>query len=175
MKWRFAGKFLLTFSLLLVVWWRFDVATRYRGAALATAQLVSPVVNGWWLDYDRPGLPNDITFRRGDRQLPMWLQLPALSMALMPFLSLVAATPGLGWKRGAVIAIFGSVLFFLVHVIIVLVYPLIMDRPNVIKDTLGVFSGLVAFVVAPLGLWFVLTYPALRSIWQLGPQRAARP
>ena len=174
MKWRFAGTFLLMFAILIVVWWRFDVATRYRGCALATAQLVSPVVNGWWLDYDRPGLSNDVVFRRGDLQLPMLLQLPALSMGLMPFLSLVVATPGLGWKRATVTAIGGAVLYFLVDVIIVLAYPPIMDHPNIVKDTLGVFSGLVAFVVAPLGLWFVLTYPALRSIWQLGPQRPVR-
>ena len=170
MKWRFAGKFLLTFAVLIVVWWRFDVATRYRGAALATAQLVSPVVNGWWLDYDRPGLSSDVVFRRSDRELAMLLQLPALSMGLMPFLSLVVATPGLGGKRAAVTAIGGAGLYFLVDVIIVLAYPPIMDRPNVVKDTLGVFSGLVAFVVAPLGLWFVLTYPALRTVWQLGPR-----
>lgn len=174
MKWRFAAKFLLTFAVLLVVWWRGDVATRYRSAALATAQLVSPVVNGWWLDYDRPGLVDPVTFRRGDRELAMLLQLPALSMGLMPFLSLVVATPGLGWKRTTLTALGGAVLYFFVHVVVVLAYPLIMDHPNVIKDTLGVFSGLVAFVVAPLGLWFVLTYPALRSIWQLGPQPAAR-
>lgn len=174
MKWRFAGKFLLMFAVLIAVWWRLDVATRYRGAALATAQLVSPVVNGWWLDYDRPGRSDDAAFRRGDRELPMLLQLPALSMGLMPFLSLVVATPGLGWKRAAVTAIVGAVLYFLVDVLIVLAYPPIMDHPNVVKDTLGVFSGLVAFVVAPLGLWFVLTYPALRSLWQLGPQGPVR-
>lgn len=171
MKWRFAVIFLLTFAILIGVWWWFDVATRYRGATLATAQLVSPVVNGWWLDYDRPGLPSDVVFRRADRELPMLLQLPALSMGLMPFLSLVVATPGLGWKRAGVTAATGTLLYFLIDVIIVLAYPPIMDRPNVVKDTLGVFSGLVAFVVAPLGLWFVLTYPALRSVWQLGPRQ----
>ena len=168
MKWRFAGIFLLTFAILVGVWWGLDVPTRYRRAVLATAQLVSPVVNGWWLDYDRPGLSSEAAFRKGDRELPMLLQLPALSMGMMPLLSLVAATPGLGRKRAAVTLLVGALLYFLVDVIIVLAYPPIMDRPNVVKDTLGVFSGLVAFVVAPLGLWFVLTYPALRSIWQLG-------
>jgi len=174
MKWRFAGTFLLTFAILVAVWWRFDVASRYRGAVLATAQLVSPVVNGWWLDYDRPGLSSEVAFRKGDRQLPMLLQLPALSMGLMPLLSLIVATPGLGKQRGAITLLAGAVLYFLIDVIIVLAYPPIMDRPNVVKDTLGVFSGLVAFVVAPLGLWFVLTYPVLRSLWQLGPPSPAR-
>ena len=167
MKSRFAVKFLLTFALLLVVWWQLDVATRYRTAVLATAQLVSPIVNGWWLDYDQPGMVDPVVFRRADRQLPMLLQLPALSMGMMPFLSLVVATPGLGWRRLAATAGLGSLLFVVVHVLVVLTYPFVMDRPNFIKDTAGVFSGLVAFVVAPLGLWFVLTYPVLRSVWHL--------
>ena len=101
----------------------------------------------------------------------MLLQLPALSMGLVPFVSLVLATPGQGVKRAALNVVLGSGLYFLVHVIVLLAYPLIMDRPNAVKDTLGVFTGLMAFVVAPLGLWFVLTYPALRSLWQLSPEK----
>ena len=172
MKWRFAGKFLLAFGVLVTLWWLIDFARLYRGAVLATVQLVSPVVNGWWLDYDLPGMVDPVAFRTGERHLAMLLQLPALSMGLMPFLALVVATPGLGIKRTVGTLALGSALYFLVHVAVILAYLLIMDRPNVVKDTLGVFSGLVAFVLAPLGLWFVLTYPALRSLWQLtmGPQ-----
>ena len=50
MKWRFALKFLAAFAFFVFVWWRFDVAERYRVTALATARVVSPFVNGWWLD-----------------------------------------------------------------------------------------------------------------------------
>jgi hypothetical protein len=176
MKWRFAGVFLLTFAMLVTLWWAFDVARLYRGAVLAAVQLLSPVVNGWWLDYDRPGMPSPVMFRFGDRQLAMLLQLPALSMSLMPFVALVVATPGLGLRRTTVTIVIGSVLFFLIHLTVVLLYPLIMDDPNVFKDTLGVFSGLVAFVVAPLGLWFVLTYSTLRSVWRLTPgERSTQP
>ena len=169
MKWRFAATFLLTFAVLVVLWWLSDFARHYRQSVLATVQLHSPVVNGWFLDYDRPGTIDPVVFHYADRQLPMLLQLPALSMGLMPFLALVVATPGLGAERKVVTLVLGSVLFFLIHVAVVLAYPVIMDRPNTLKDTLGVFSGLVAFVVAPLGLWFVLTYPALRAVWQLSP------
>lgn len=171
MKWRFAGMFLLTFALLLVVWWGVDFPNRYRSAVLATAQPLSPLVTGWWLEYDRPDKVGEILFRSDESELPMLLQLPALSMGLVPLLSLVAATPGQGVKRTAINMLLGCVLYFLVHVAVILAYPLIMDRPNAVKDTLGVFTGLMAFVVAPLGLWFVLTYPALRSLWQLGPKK----
>lgn len=179
MKWRFALKFLAAFTGLVVVWWRLDVAEHYRAAALATARLVSPIVNGWWLEYDRPGLVDQVVFRSGGEQMPMLLQLQALSMGLMPFLSLVAATPGLRLRRGLGTAALGAALFFLVHVLIVLVYPLIMNRAAggsalstavaFVQDTMGVFSGLIAFVVAPLGLWFGLTYPVLRSVWRVEP------
>lgn len=175
MKGRFAVRFLLAFAGLVVVWWLTDFGELYRVAVLATARVLSPLVNGWWLDYERPGLADPVVFRLGSEQLPMLLQLPALSMALMPFLSLVGATPGLGWRRGLLAAGAGSVLFFAVHVTIVLIYPVVMNRPNFIKDTVGVFSGMVAFVVAPLALWFALTYPALRNLWQLSPPpRAGR-
>ncbi len=171
MKWRFAGKFLLIFAVLLVGWWLIDFATLYRSAVLTAAQVVSPIVNGWWLDWDRPGTVGDITFRLGDRRLAMLLQLPALSMGMVPLLSLILATPGQSPAQAVRRALLGAVLYFLVDVAVVAAYPLIMDRPNVIKDTFGVFTGLIAFVVAPLGLWFVLTYSALRSLWQLGTER----
>ena len=174
MKWRFAAKFLLAFAVLTVLWWKLDIANRYRSTALASAQAISPVVNGWYLYYDEPGTVDPVVFRTGDRQLPMLLQLPALSMGLMPLVSLIVATPAIGWKRGALTALAGCVLYFLLHVLIVVTYPFIMDRPNVIKDTFGVFSGLIGFVVAPLALWFVLTYPVLRPLWQLSPSNPSK-
>jgi hypothetical protein len=171
MKWRFAAKFLLSFAILMVLWARTDFGTHYRHAALVVVHFLSPFVNGWQLEYDQPGAVADIFFRSGNSELPMLLQLPALSMGLVPFVSLVVATPGQGLKRLALNVVLGSVLYFLVDAIVILAYPLIMVHPNSVKDTLGVFTGLMAFVVAPLGLWFVLTYPALRSLWQLGQEK----
>jgi hypothetical protein len=174
MKWRFAGLFLVTFAVLVTLWWAVDFGVLYRVAVLETARVVSPLVNGWWLDYDQPGMIDPVVFRAGGQQLPMLLQLPALSMALLPLISLIVATPHQTVQRRCLAALIGAIAFFGIHVIVVLVYPLIMDRPNVVKDTLGVFSGLVAFVVGPLGLWFALTYPALRSVWQLGAQTSRK-
>jgi len=177
MKWRFAGTFLLAFALLLVVWWAIDFAGLFRAAVLATARVVSPIVSGWWLEFT----PRDAVFRTHDRRLHLLLSFPQLSMGVVPLVSLIAATPAIGVRRATVAAALGVGLYFLIDVIIVLAYPMIMDRPNVLKDTLGVFSGLVAFVVAPLGLWFGLTYRALRPLWQLtattsiAPQAASAP
>jgi len=167
MKWRFALKFLVSFAIMMVLWARLDFGDHYRSAAITVVQTLSPWVSGWRLEHDQPGAIADIVFRSGDSELPMLLQLPALSMGLVPFLSLVVATPRQGAKRMVVNVVLGGIFYFLIHVVVVLVYPVIMDRPNAIKDTLGVFTGLMAFVVAPLGLWFVLTYPALQSLWQI--------
>jgi len=170
MKWRFAVKFLLGFTVLLTVWSWTNFADFYRNAVLTTAQQLSPMVNGWWLQFDKPNPVGEVIFRFGNRQLAMLVQLPALSMGLVPLLSLIVATPGLRLRQLALRGLIGVLLYSLVDVIVVLAYPLIMDQPNVFKDTMGVFTGLMAFVVAPLGLWFVLTYSALRPLWQLTPK-----
>jgi len=171
MKWRFAVTFLTSFALLLVVWWWLDVAPLYRLAVLRPVQLLSPLITGWRLEVDQPGPLGDAVFRSGDRALAMLLQLPALSMGLVPLLSLVLATPGLGAKQATLRAAAGALLYYLLDVAVILAYPWIMDRPNVVKDTLGVFTGLLAFVVAPLGLWFIVTYSALRPLWRLTTTR----
>ncbi|HYD48524.1 MAG TPA: hypothetical protein VEB21_09260 [Terriglobales bacterium] len=164
MKWRFALKFLITFAALIVLWWQVDFGAIYTRIVLALAAVVSPLANGWLLEVAASGAA---AFRRGTERMDLLIQLPALSMGLMPLLSLIVATPGQKPLLLARNLVLGIVLYILIDVAIVLVYPYILDRPNTWKDTLGVFSGLVGFVVAPLGLWFVLTYSALRPIWQL--------
>ncbi len=167
MKWRFAGKFLLAFTILLTLWSWSNFAHFYRTAVLTLVQQVSPMVNGWWLEFDRPNRAGNIVYKFGNQQLAMLIQLPALSMGIVPLMSLILATPGLRVWQAALRGLLGAFLYFLIDVAVVLAYPPIMDHPNVIKDTMGVFSGLMAFVVAPLGLWFLLTYSALRPLWQL--------
>ena len=169
-KWRFAAKFLLAFTVLLIVWSWGDVAELYRRAVLHAAQPVSPMVNGWWLEFDKPSRVGEIVFRFGNQRLAMLVQLPALSMGLVPLLSLIVATPGLRVRDTVVRCAVGAVLYFLIDVVVVLVYPFIMHHPNSVKETMGVFTGLMAFVVAPLGLWFTLTYSVLRPLWQLTPK-----
>ncbi len=163
MKGRFALLFLGSFAVMVGVWHAVDVAGAYRNAVLACAAVVSPYLNGWFLEYG----PNKEVFRHAGIEMPLQIQLTALSMALMPLVALIVATPGLRPRRMLIATSLGVLGFFLIHVVIVLLYPVIMNDPNTLKDTLGVFSGLVAFVVGPLGLWFAVTYPELSSLWQL--------
>ena len=120
MKWRFAVKFLLAFTVLLTLWSWTNFAHFYRNAVLTTVQQVSPVVNGWWLQFDKPNPVGDVVFRFGNRELAMLVQLPALSMGLVPLLSLIVATPGLRARQTALRGLIGAVLYFLTDVIVVL-------------------------------------------------------
>lgn len=167
MKWRFALKFLLTFAVLVPLWWSTNFGDLYERLVVAVASVLSPLINGWLLAYGPDGGP---VFSRGGEHLDLLVQLPALSMGLMPLTSLIVATPNQSVQRMALAILIGAALYVLVDVGIVLAYPFILDHPNSFKDTLGVFSGLVGFVVAPLGIWFVVTYRSLQPVWQLVDQ-----
>jgi hypothetical protein len=69
------------------------------------------------------------------------------------------------WLLAALIGIAG---FFLLDLLVVLLYPLLVTRPNAVTDITGTFLGLLTFVGAPIILWFALTFERLRSVWRLG-------
>lgn len=164
MKLRFALRFLATFTILVPLWWQLGVGEAYRDAILVVVRILSPVVNGWFLEIAAEAP----TFRRGAESMPLYLNLPAIAMGLMPLWSLIVATGGQNAKQVARRIFSAAVLYFAVDTLVVLAYPYFMYDPGRFKDTVGVFSGMVAFVVAPLGIWFVVTYPTLQSLWQIG-------
>lgn len=172
MKWRFAAIFLTVFGACLPLWWLTDFGAHYQAVGIRAAALVSPLVNGWFLEATPLG-PAAGVFRRGTLEMDLHIQLAALSMGLMPLLSLIAATPNQSWREMLRAVAIGVPLYFVVDVLIVLVYPFVLDNPNTFKDTIGVFSGLVGFVVAPLGIWFAVTYRALGSLWQIANETLA--
>jgi len=163
MRWRFALKFLAAFAAIIPLWWALDLGEAYRRALLQFVAWTSPILSGWWLD-----LGSTATFRRGATELPLLLNLPAVAMGLMPLFSLMVATPGQTLVLLLLRLPLALGLCFLLHAIVILAYPVIMTDPNVFKDTAGVFAGLVAFVVAPLGIWFTVTYTTMRPLWRIG-------
>jgi hypothetical protein len=171
MKLRFALRFLLTFTILVPLWWQLGVGEAYRDAILQVVRLLSPVVNGWFLEI----AAGAATFRRGTESMPFYLNLPAIAMGLMPLWSLIVATGGQSAKQVGLRIFFAAALYFGVDTLVVLAYPFFMYDPGRFKDTVGVFSGMVAFVVAPLGIWFVVTYPTLQSVWQIGATPGTTP
>lgn len=185
MKARFALLFLACFAILTTLWGVAGVGRVYRQALLAVLAGASPGLNGWELTYD-PGKLGEIApeFVRGSQRLPMMLDLVSLSMAMIPFLSLLAASPGLPWRARGRAAALGISGFVLLHLGLVLLYPWLLDQPNFLKNVIGTLAGLTGFVVAPLALWFALTFRHLQPLWGLAdaaeegrpsrPERASR-
>jgi hypothetical protein len=164
----FVLRFLAAFALLIALGAALGASTYYARALTAAARVTSPVVNGWWLE-ERPATTGSkLWFRAGPAELRLLLSLESLSLGILPFLALLSATPGLSVRRWLLAALIGIAGFFLLDLIVVLLYPLLVTRPNAVTDITGTFLGLLTFVGAPIILWFALTFERLRSVWRLG-------
>jgi len=164
----FVGRFLLIFALLAGLGWLTAAPRGYAAALRGTASLTSPLVNGWTLEERAaPAGGQEIFFRHGNDQLRLALGLEQLALGLLPLLSLLGATQGLGARGLAARAAIGAAALFALDLLIVLVYPWLVVDPNPVTDILGTFLGLLTFVGGPVILWFALTYHQLRGVWQL--------
>ena len=86
---------------------------------------------------------------------------------MLPLLSLLGATPGLGAGAIALRALAGIAGLFALDLLILLLYPFLVGSPNAFTDIIGTFLGLLTFVGGPVILWFVLTFKQLRPVWRL--------
>jgi hypothetical protein len=165
----FVVRFLVVFALLIVLGWLTDAPARYASALRVAASLTSPVVNGWSLEERERSAAGrqQIWFRRGSEQMRLQLSLDALALGLLPLLSLLGATPGLGAARLAAVAAIGVGGLFVLDLLVLLLYPYLVGSPNAFTDIAGTFLGLLTFVGGPVILWFVLTFAQLRTVWRL--------
>ena len=76
----------------------------------------------------------------------------------------------LRWRRRLGLMGAGGLLCFAIDTLIVALFPLLVFYKNAFTDVVGTFLGLVAFVGAPVIIWFALTFrelqgwlPSLRS------------
>ena len=165
-KLAFIGRFLIIFALLTVLGWVSNAPARYATALQGAATVVSPLANGWRLETrtDSRG-QTQLWFRHGARELRLLLSLQALALGLLPLLSLMGATPGMGLKLLARRALLGCAALFGLDLLVLLFYPLLVSQPNPVTDIFGTFLGLLTFVGGPVILWFVLTYDRLQAVW----------
>ncbi len=164
----FVARFLVLFALLTVAGWLTDAPRHYSRLLQGSAATISPVVGGWWLEQRAtPDGGTDLVFRRGDKQLKMALSLPALALGLLPLLSLLGATPGLGWRRLGRSALIGCAAIFGLDLLILLLYPALVAE-SAAAEIAGTFLGLLTFVGGPVIVWFILTFDHLRGVWRLG-------
>lgn len=166
----FVARFLAVFALLIVLGWLTGAPTRYASALRIGASVTSPLANGWSLE-ERATAANgrqEIWFRRGTDEMRLQLSLDALALGLLPLLSLLGATPGLGIGRLAACAAAGVAALYLLNLLVLLLYPFLVGSPNAFTDIVGTFLGLLTFVGGPVILWFALTFRQLRTVWRLG-------
>jgi hypothetical protein len=166
----FVLRFLLLFAVVIAIGWAIDGSRHYARALKATARVTSPVATGWWLE-ERVKQPRpELWYRSEGKELQFPLSLESLSLGLLPFFALLSATPRLTIRHRVFAAVIGTIAFFLLDLIVVLLYPLLVSQPNALTDITGTFLGLLTFVGAPIILWFMLTFSHLRDIWRLdGP------
>jgi hypothetical protein len=160
-KARFLATFLVAFALLLTVWRAVDGSRWYTSGLLMFAGFVGPMIHGWVLDVDPHGrgLPNWV---HGANKVQLSIQFDAMSVALVPLLALIAATPGLGVRRRGLLMLAGAALNFVMAGLIAALFPLLVFYKNPFTDVIGTFLGLIALVGAPVIIWFVVSFRELQ-------------
>ncbi len=161
-KWRFLGAFLAAFAAFLVVWRVTDIGPYYSAALLRSAGVVGPMLHGWILEIPDAGHGKP-QWVHGSDSVEAAIQFDALSIGVVPVLALLAATPGLRWRRRLGSMAAGGLLCFVVDTLIVTLFPLLVFYKNAFTDVIGTFLGLVAFVGAPAIIWFALTFRELQQ------------
>ncbi len=160
-KLRFLATFLVLFALLLVAWQSIDGGRWYTRALLASAAIVGPALHGWVLETDRPG---QAAWVHGERRVRATVQFEALSVGLVPVLALLLATPGLSLRRRLAHTCMGAAVCFMVDVAIIALFPLLVFYKNPFTDVVGTFLGMIAFVGAPVIIWFAFSFRQLKEL-----------
>ena len=169
MKFAFVARFLVVFAVLTVLGAATQFPSSYASALEAIGNVTSPALSGWTFERDLTEVPRrQLRFRRGTESMIFQLSLEALALGLLPFLSLMGATPGMTLLERLRAISMGIAGLFVLDLIVLLAYPWMVRNPNAVKDITGTFLGLLTFVGGPVILWFALTYKHLRSVWNLG-------
>jgi hypothetical protein len=168
-KARFLVSCLVIFGILLLLWKLTDASQWYTEAMVTVAGFIGPLLHGWVLEPNPQGGPP--TWVLGTNRVDLSIQFDALAVGLVPLLALLAATPGLGVRRRIVLMLIGTFLNVLVDALILALFPLLVFYKNPFTDVVGTFLGLIAFVGAPVIIWFGLTF---RELQQALPSLRAR-
>jgi len=173
-KLKFVARFLAVFALLICVARLTDAPRGYAFLLKRCTAAASPAVSGWWLESGPEATGPELWFRKGAAKIRVQLSPEALSLGLLPLLSLLGATPRMSRARLAASALGGALALFALDLAVLLIYPLLVLSPSAATDIAGTFLGLLVFVGAPVILWFALTFDRLGDVWRLDEPFAAR-
>jgi hypothetical protein len=161
-KTRFLLSSLVLFGVLLFGWKLTQASRWYTAGMLTFAGAIGPAIHGWILEPNAEG-EGPPTWVRGTQRVDLTIQFDALAVGLVPLLTLLAATPGLGLQRRGTLMLAGTALNFLIDSMILALFPLLVFYKNAFTDVIGTFLGLIAFVGAPVIIWFGLTFRELQQ------------
>lgn len=170
-KARFLASFFALFAALLVVWTRSHASEWYTSLLLGVSGPVGSALHGWILERGAQATPSWV---HGDARVDLSIQFDALAVGLVPLVALLGATPGIAWRKRAMLIGAGIGLCFLFHAFVVVLFPLLVYYNNPFTDVVGTFLGLTSFVGAPVIIWFVLVFPTIRQWLPTFRPRTAR-
>lgn len=158
----FLARFLAYFALLLSLWSVSPASEWCTAAILWVAATLGPILHGWVLAAPSPGTP----FHRwmlGGQAVELRIHFDALAVGVVPFVALIAATPGLARWRRARAMVAGSIGCLAIDTLIVVLFPLLVHHENALTGIGGTFLGVIGFVGAPAILWFALAHREVRA------------
>lgn len=159
-KARFLAAFFALFAVILVVWTRSDASAWYTRVLLAVSGMIGPAVHGWVLEQTAQGAA---AWVHGAARVDLSIQFDALAVGQVPLAALLGATPGIALSRRATLMLAGFALCFAFHAFVIVLFPLLVFYKNAFTDVVGTFLGLVAFVGAPVIIWFILAFKEIRE------------
>lgn len=160
-KSRFLAGFLGLFAVLLAAWNASGVGVPCVRLVLALAGAAGPMLHGWVLELPAGGQSRPVWVHGADR-VDLVIQLDAVVVGVVPLTALFLATPRLGWRRRCVLVAVGLVCHLVLSAVIVTLFPLLVFHQNAFTDIVGTFLGMLAFVGAPVIIWFGLTFRHLQ-------------
>lgn len=156
----FLVRFLAGFAAFLTLWGLTPIAEWSKEFVLGIAGTMGPAIHGWVL-LDAVGNAQFPVWQRGTATVELRIQFDALTIGLVPFAALIAATPRVSWTARVTMGILGSALCLAIDILIVTLFPLLVHYENPVTGIGGTFLGLVGFVGAPVIVWFGLVHREL--------------
>ena len=169
----FLIKFLALAAVLFALWSFAGVGDAYGRVVIFITNPVVWAISGYRVDAVVPtehGL--DVFIAKGPDRALVPLQPRELFSGLIPFIALVGASAGLGWRRRLRALGIGVAALFLFHCGLKLLAPYMTGLPqgelptiewvrrvNRVIDVVYGFYGLVGYAALPFLLWYWLTQP----------------
>ncbi|MDY6912357.1 MAG: hypothetical protein SVM79_08390 [Chloroflexota bacterium] len=166
--------------IVIAILWSYLIAAPYNRALVATTDFLSSAEIRLGEDFEqadqqRLGLKEENIYfselQEGELVLHGWLEGPSLHYGMLLLISLIAATPGLTWRRRITYIPLAIIILFILHIITILIFATISlsgtDPSRSPFVTLFIILGTALF---PALVWGAMSL----RYWFSGPQSAGK-